>query len=230
MVETASSSPSTKAGQLHHFVHANLQFSVGSLPEALNALISSYELVYCSNVLEHVPQIEQTLAALHRRLSPQGALLLAVPPVVTELQLQSNFNNPYHLNNFHPLQWHAKASRFFEKVAVFHHGVRPGVPLDFARDAPARCGTGDFTFTPVSTDELAGRDLETTLTLVMVAERPRGQPLPEDERERAFPKPWNIEKLWRESELERRKVFAAIGQHHYDDAAIRKTVYPISAV
>jgi SAM-dependent methyltransferase len=218
-------SPKAIAYCRRRFVHPQLSYDVANLAN-LPAATKKYDLIYSSNALEHVPGVDSAIARLAERLQPNGRFLLAVPPVVTEAHLASNFDNPYHLNNYHPVQWHAKLSRHFEHVEVFHHGPRPGVVLDFASLSHSRWSALDFRFTHVTPDRIA-EALRDTLTLVMVASQPRSTVLAADPIEHRFPMTWPIEALWREREAERRKVFLATTRAEYDDAALRKQIYPI---
>lgn len=207
----------------------NLTFSTTDLAE-LERRRTRYDLVYSSNVLEHIERLDQALTCLARLLKPDGTLFIAVPPVATEGQLRGNFFNPYHLNNFHPIQWEAKLSRFFDSITVYHHGVQPGVTLDFKRSEKSKYRPADFTFARVLREELAER-LVDTLTLVMVCRGPLDEPKPAPKMPSSFPMSWDIEAIWRSAESERRKVFEATGRGaRYDDAEIRKRVYPICAV
>jgi SAM-dependent methyltransferase len=207
----------------------NLSFSTTDLAE-LERRETRYDFVYSSNVLEHVERLDEALAGLARLLKPDGTLFVAVPPVVTEEHLRSNFFNPYHINNFHPIQWEAKLCRFFESTTVYNHGVKPGVSLDFGRGEKSKYGPEDFTFSRVPRAELAER-LVNTLTLVMICRRPLAQPKPTPEASLTFPMSWDIEAIWRSAETERRKVFEATGRGaQYDDAEVRRRVYPIRAL
>ena len=228
-VDAVDISPKAIAFCKKRWFAANLSFSTSDLA-GLEKRRARYDLVYASNVLEHVERLDEALAGLARLLKPEGTLFVAVPPVVTEDQLRANFFNPYHLNNLHPIQWEAKLSRFFASITVYRHGMKPGVALDFGRSEKSKYGPQDFTFTQVPREELAER-LVDTLTVVVVCRGPLEKPKPVGETPLSFPMNWDVEAIWQSAESERRKVFEATGRGaRYDDAELRRRVYPISEI
>ena len=226
-VEGVDISPKAIRYCRRHYRDTRLHFRIGDvLDPGFNE--TKFDFVFASNVLEHVPHIDDVLNRLALTLSEDGSMLVAVPPVLTEEQLLDNFRNPYHLNNFHPRQWVAKIERFFEKVTILDHAVRPGVRLDFASEEPAKCVPGDFVFRIVPLARLQ-EDLRSTLTVVIMAERPRLKPLPPGAADVPVFESSEIEKMWRAAEPDRRKVFSAIGKSsRYDDQMLRRRIYPIS--
>lgn len=209
-----------------HYRDARLHFQVGDLFE-LGFEDKCFDFIFASNVLEHVPDIDDVLNRLALKLSEDGTMLIAVPPVLTQEQLFDNFRNPYHLNNFHPRQWVAMVERFFETVAVLSHGARPGIRLDFGSEEPSKCVPEDFIFTPVALSRLED-ELKTTLTVVIIAERPRRIPVVPVKPGFPLFENQEIEETWRAAEPDRRKVFSASGNSgQYDDQTLRKRIYPL---
>jgi SAM-dependent methyltransferase len=209
------------------YARENLRFHVCDLAHVSDPQ-KRFDFIFSSNVLEHLYDLESALARLSNLLRQDGKLLIAVPPCVSPLHLQSNFNNPYHLNNYHPLQWYAKISRFFHEVVVYRHGVKEGVRLDFSPTGNhSQLEPTDFTFTVFPVERLAN-DFVDTLTLVMIAERPRLIPGPVKQTELEFPLNCDIDAIWRTAEPERRRVYEAIGRAaDYNDARLRSRIYPI---
>lgn len=204
--------------------YPRVSFVLGGVSDPA-AIEGSYEFIFCSNVLEHVPEIDRVLGQLSRTLEPGGSMLIAVPPITSEADLLDNFKNPYHLNNYHVRQWAAKVSRFFREVTLFSHNAPEGVQLDFSSGDYSVHSAKDFAFSEVPNGEFLG----SRLTAIFVASCPRTAPMPETTLEQEFPANWDIGKLWVEAEPDRRKVFEATRrENHYDDLALRSRIYPIN--
>jgi SAM-dependent methyltransferase len=62
--------------------------------QALPFADSTYDIVYASHVLEHVPDDGRALAEIHRILAPGGIAILPVP-IVTERTIEYLAPNPY---------------------------------------------------------------------------------------------------------------------------------------
>ena len=212
-----------------HYRNPRLNFKAGNLLD-LEFGDTKFDLVFASNVLEHVPNVDNVLDRLTFTLSENGTMLIAVPPVLTKDQLLDNFRNPYHLNNSHPKQWAAKLERLFEKIVIVKHGVRPGILLDFGSEEPSKCVPADFVFTPVAPTRL-GEELMSSLTLIIIAYKPRRSPLPPSEVDVLPFDNEEVESMWSAAESDRRKVFSATGRsRQYDDRILRRRIYPVRAL
>ncbi len=80
----------------------NLDVSAGTLREACLPS-SSFDMVYMKHVIEHLPDVRETLAEVHRILKPGGYLLVATPniycPLVDCFGADAlDFDIPRHLN------------------------------------------------------------------------------------------------------------------------------------
>jgi 2-polyprenyl-3-methyl-5-hydroxy-6-metoxy-1,4-benzoquinol methylase len=100
----------------YHFQRPNLQFQVMDLQDISGFPSHSFDVIFSSNVLEHVPQVLSVLNAIWQLLEPNGVAVIAVPPIVN-LELQAlNILNPYHLNTWSPHQWHHALNLYFEEI------------------------------------------------------------------------------------------------------------------
>ena len=114
----------------------------------------TFDLIFSSNVLEHVPNVLSFFKSAWQIIKPDGKLLITVPPITREMDWEENIANKYHLNIWTPRQWFSVINQFFEKIQPFWIGFnKPGVSLDF-HNTPGQCSIDekDFVFTPVPLD------------------------------------------------------------------------------
>ncbi len=155
---------------------ANLDFRPADLQEIRGFPPHGVDVVFSSNVLEHVPDVAAFLRGAWTALESHGTLVVAVPPIVSEADWNANRANPYHLNIWTPRQWLNVLGLFFEAVQPYRHDFcKPGVGLDFT-NRPDQCSIDedDFRFDPVGIDDFYEHP---SLTVVLVATAPRPQPL-----------------------------------------------------
>jgi 2-polyprenyl-3-methyl-5-hydroxy-6-metoxy-1,4-benzoquinol methylase len=155
-----------------HFARANLHFRAMSL-EALNDFdAASFDVIFSSNVLEHVQTVPHFMHAAHRLLAPDGVVIIAVPPITNAQLAIANIANPYHLNIWSPRQWHAVISQTFDEVDCYLHGLgQRGVILDFNTPSTSTVVKDNaWIFEQVSLDELCTIP---TLTALFVARAPK---------------------------------------------------------
>jgi 2-polyprenyl-3-methyl-5-hydroxy-6-metoxy-1,4-benzoquinol methylase len=154
-----------------HFARPNLRFEVMRV-ERLDGLgRAAWDVVVCSNVLEHVADVGTFLRAVAGLLRDAGVLVIAVPPIVSDALRQENLANPYHLNIWSPRQWAHVLGRYFADVAAVQHWYdKPGVELNL-RNTPAETviAEGDFVFRPVAVEALYHLP---TISAVFTARRP----------------------------------------------------------
>ncbi len=168
-------SPEAIAFCQRHFQRPGLTYGCQSL-ERLDLPPASFDLIYSSNVLEHVPDVWAFLRAAHAALRPEGRLFIAVPPIVNESLEYQNLINPYHVNVWSPRQWQAVIGQFFEQVQPYRHADR----LSDAERAAAIAGQhndlAQFDLLPAAPDDLYTLP---SITAVFTAQAPRAsQQLP----------------------------------------------------
>lgn len=157
-----------------HFRRQNLRFMRQDIQTLPGVMPGSIELLICSNVLEHLPNVSTFLHAAHRVLSHNGEMLIAVPPVIHEYSRLENLANPYHINVWSPAQWYSALQHFFADVQCYQHiSTRPDIALDFMnRPQETVITEADFAFLPVTLDQWLANP---TMTLVILARMPREQ-------------------------------------------------------
>lgn len=149
-----------------YFQRANLEYKVMDLEKLDGCAPNSYDSIFSSNVLEHVPSALSFFCRAWSLLVPEGMLVLAVPPVIDDISRKNNLENPFHLNIWSPRQWHHVLQMFFSDIECYRHRAKPGIQLDFSRDpAQTTITEKDFDFESVSLEGL----YEPTLTVVFVA-------------------------------------------------------------
>jgi len=131
-----------------------------------------FDLIYCSNTLEHVPHVTRFLREAWRLLKPAGTLLLAVPPITDARLEYLNLINPYYVNIWTPRQRAHTLGLFFDEAQPVLHGVeRLGADFRPEHFTPASTLTErSFVFAPCSLEEMYRTF---TLTAVFLAKKPR---------------------------------------------------------
>lgn len=162
-----------------HFTNANLHFKKMSLEYIQGYEESSFDFIFSSNVLEHVPNVGAFLARAGKLLKPDGVLYIAVPPVVDEVSRKNNLDNIYHLNIWTPRQWYQVLSIFFEEIECISHGFsHPDINLDFGNTPEdTRVNEKSFTFEKVSLDDFYSLP---SLTIIFIAKKPTGKEITSD--------------------------------------------------
>jgi SAM-dependent methyltransferase len=171
-VEAIDVSDKAIAFSRKHFQHPNLRYQVMDLEQIGGFAPHSFDLIFSSNTLEHVPRVARFLTAAAQLLRPDGAAIIAVPPVYHADSRAANLANPYHLNIWSPRQWAFALSRYFGEVTCIRHHVEVGArSLNFA-DSPEhpQYRAEEFVFLSSSVDELCAIG---ALTAVFVARNPR---------------------------------------------------------
>jgi 2-polyprenyl-3-methyl-5-hydroxy-6-metoxy-1,4-benzoquinol methylase/uncharacterized protein YbaR (Trm112 family) len=155
-----------------HFARPNLSYDVMNLERLSRLEPEAWDVVMCSNVLEHVAGVDRFLRGVWTLLRPAGVLVVAVPPIVNEALRAQNLANPYHLNIWTPRQWAHVLGRYFEDVQAFQHWYdRPDVELNLVNSpADTVIAPDDFVFRPVAVEGLYSAP---TITAVFTARRKR---------------------------------------------------------
>ncbi len=174
------------------YVAPNLRFDAIDLQQMNLGGRPKFDLIFTSNVLEHVADVDAFLANATRMLTSDGVFVMAVPCINTPDALEGNLDNPYHINNLTPPAWLTKSRRFFAEVQGYRHWVEPewvkenlGLRFDDA------IRPNNFTFSE-RTDEAMMAELN-TITTILVARGPRANPLPKVSDERGYPADWNVD-------------------------------------
>lgn len=163
-----------------HFQRPNLEFQVLDLGRIGGFSDRSFDLIFSSNALEHVADVSAFLRAAWRLLKPDGALVVAVPPITSSHGRTLNIQNPYHLNIWSPRQWHHALSRYFATIKSYGHGFEAlGQVLDFGR-TPEQTGIDErnFVIEPVPVEQLADGPAPSaipTITAIFVARAPHAE-------------------------------------------------------
>lgn len=157
--------------------------------DGLDLPAGSVDLVFSSNVFEHLAYPDSAIEAAASALTDDGIAIIAVPPITSVGALVENARNIFHINNIPTWAWAAKLGRYFHQVRRYRHWVRPervsrsGAIL---RDDPR---PDDFVFAAVE-----GHAAE-TITAIFVAEQPRRPPLARTAVEEGCPAEWKAAKV-----------------------------------
>lgn len=155
-----------------HFDAKNLRYQQMSLEEISGFPEASFDLIFTSNVLEHVFNVNLFFQKVHKLLKSDGVLFVAVPPVVDEISRSNNLINKYHLNIWTPRQWYITISRYFSEIdCLFHSFHHPEIILDFAnKPEDTKVNEADFSFETVSLDDFYKK---APLTVIFAARQPK---------------------------------------------------------
>jgi 2-polyprenyl-3-methyl-5-hydroxy-6-metoxy-1,4-benzoquinol methylase len=116
---------------------------------------ASIDLVFASNVLEHLERPERFLSAAFAALRPGGRALVAVPPITSAETAALHHGIHYHRSNLTVAKWHELLSSPEWTVAAYAHTFAgPGAHPDFASPFASVLSPSDFAFTPVSVEQL----------------------------------------------------------------------------
>lgn len=152
-----------------HFPHPAITFRRGDC-ERLSLPPESLDLVFSSNVLEHLEHPDAFLASARAALAAGGAAVIAVPPITTDGVLEENRGIRYHRSNLTLSEWDALLERFPWSVTLYHHHFSGSGPTpDFTSPFPSMLATSDFSLTEGTVAE--AYDF-CPLTAVFVARRP----------------------------------------------------------
>jgi 2-polyprenyl-3-methyl-5-hydroxy-6-metoxy-1,4-benzoquinol methylase len=137
-----------------YFQRPNLQYQVMSLEEITGFEPHSFDLIYSSNVLEHVPNVAAFLRSACELLTPEGVMIVAVPPVIHDMSRAENVANEFHFNIWSPRQWNHILKMFFSDVQSYRHFWRSGFelnPINTPEQSMIR--ESDFTFDPMGVEK-----------------------------------------------------------------------------
>ena len=184
-------------------------FEVADLNEPLPLGDGAFDLVFSSNVFEHVGNVDALAAECARVLAPGGVAVIAVPPICSAAAMAIDMDNRFHVHHIPPTAWSAKLSRFFEDVRCHSH-VGAGAFADRERERremslPADQVTireTDFAFPESSAQRMF--DANDSITAVYVCRKRRQPPGPETLAERT-------PAAWREGEVAAQTLAAARG-------------------
>jgi SAM-dependent methyltransferase len=106
----------------------NLVYEIADLGKPLSLQDSSFELVFSSNVFEHVQNIDLLASECARVMAPDGFTVVAVPPICSEAAMAADMQNQFHVHHIPPTAWEAKLLRFFHRVTCHAHTDGPKFP------------------------------------------------------------------------------------------------------
>ena len=160
-----------------HFSEPATDFIVADLSIGISVPSGSVDVIFSSQAMEHLGDIENFPSEFRRVLKPGGLMVVAVPAIVSREQLEENIWNKFHLINLTPLGWYTKMRRNFARVHAFSHwpskrfsdGTEP-----HTEDTTIRGADFDFAAAPISALNIQTK----TLNTVLMAKRPRRRARP----------------------------------------------------
>jgi 2-polyprenyl-3-methyl-5-hydroxy-6-metoxy-1,4-benzoquinol methylase len=132
-----------------------------------------FDLVFASNVLEHLERPERFVATAFNSLRPGGLALFAVPPITSVAMAALHRDIHYHRSNLTVPAWRALLTAHAWTVTAFTHTfVGSGTHPDFASPFPSALSPSAFAFAKVPAEDLANTPTITALFLAARAAKP----------------------------------------------------------
>jgi len=157
--------------------------------EGLDVPAQSVDVVFSSNVFEHLAYPDPVLADANRALSKDGVAILAVPPIVLVGMLAMNAKNIFHINNIPTWAWVRKLQRYFHNVQSYRHWVRAEKLSSSDSIIRDNAELDDFVFTQVAEHEAK------TITAIFVCVGPRKSPIATPVENEGCPPEWRAAKV-----------------------------------
>ena len=144
------------------FRRPNLEFRRADC-ERLELSPSSVDIVVASNMLEHLRDPPRFLKSLHGLLRSGGEALVAVPPIISDRDLELHGRIGYHRSNLTVSAWFKLFRDAGWQVGVFRHDHPQAGRIDFASPFAATTQDDEFTFSPA---DLASVEREVPITVI----------------------------------------------------------------
>jgi SAM-dependent methyltransferase len=187
--------------QRRYQAHRRVRYQVADLNLPLPVGDQSSDVIFSSNVFEHVGNVDGLASECARALTPDGIMIVAVPPLVSPDVLLDDIHNQFHVNHLPPWAWLAKLGRFFEEVECYgHRGLGEFASKERERLEIERSSEDitiretDFEFPRTSVEGFGSNGWSWSLTAIFVCRRPRPKAYPETLAERT-------PAAWREGEV-----------------------------
>jgi 2-polyprenyl-3-methyl-5-hydroxy-6-metoxy-1,4-benzoquinol methylase len=105
-----------------HFAHPAVQYLVADVMMA-DTFATPFDVVVSFETIEHVPDPERFVAAVHRLLSEEGLFICSAPNI--ERHSRAGVENPFHLSEMPLEQLQALIGRYFSIEALLHQSETP---------------------------------------------------------------------------------------------------------
>jgi 2-polyprenyl-3-methyl-5-hydroxy-6-metoxy-1,4-benzoquinol methylase len=138
-----------------NFQRPNLEYQQLDLQKLEQLQPTRYDLIFTSNVLEHVQDARTAVRQAAGLLKTDGVMVVDVPPIVWPYEWDGNVMNTYHVNIWTPRQWFLLLKLFFSQVQPYYHNYeRPEEPLElFNREEDTFIDETRFSIRPISIDD-----------------------------------------------------------------------------
>lgn len=150
----------------------NLRFEEMDLEKLNFSMNEKFDVVFSSNVLEHIENVDKFFHQSLNILKPDGILIIAVPPIVNQETKDANIANPFHVNIWSPKQWDMTLKHYYTNVIPYIHQFESDTyTLDFGNTPEnTRITEKDFIFREIPIDQFYKLPCITTL---FIASKPK---------------------------------------------------------
>jgi SAM-dependent methyltransferase len=205
---------------MQRFQHPALTFQAADLL-SLSLDPGSLDVVYASNILHQLTDVDRFLDRVLPALSAGAVLFVAVPHIWSAAALEQNLQSKHHLWNLHPRQWMSKIGRYFGEVECLRHWLNAGVTPDWSPTSLLKAA--DFAFEREELSALMSSG--ETVSLVLVARRPRRTPLPAALEAQGYPITWDAKVV----QAAQSRIQTALRQEQSSDPEPLAAAHPTSA-
>lgn len=147
-----------------------LRFVVGDCQE-LDLTSNRFDVVVSSNMLEHLPNPSAFLTCIVDLLKPNGTVLIALPPILSDRDLEQHAGIHYHRTNLSVDGWINLFQDYGWEVSLFRHSYKGPHTIDFSSPHRSQINQRDFSFHTTTRDVL----YETpSITVIYVLKPNRG--------------------------------------------------------
>jgi len=115
----------------------NLQYSISNQKET-NLQKSSFDLIVCYEVIEHVENIHQVLQTIKSLLKPDGIFIASTPNKKLSFQNHGNPVNPFHIKEYTKDEFQTLLLQYFNNVQIqgqHHRNYTKPLVADYLRKA-----------------------------------------------------------------------------------------------
>jgi SAM-dependent methyltransferase len=133
-----------------------VEFLVGNC-ELLETEGFTPDLVVSSNMLEHLSSPESFLGRVWKLLPHDGCLVLALPPILSKLDLERHKGIHYHRSNLSVDEWLDVFDSSGWHVNLYRHWYNGIERIDFASPFRSKLDTNDFAIDETNRDGLYAR-------------------------------------------------------------------------
>lgn len=128
-----------------HYQSETVKFIVGDC-EHLEINDTVFDVVVASNMLEHLENPAAYLNGVKELLDESGLVIIALPPILSEHDMEHHKNIHYHRSNWTVRGWTELFESSGWSTRIYRHSYKGTETLDFASPFSSQVAESDFCF------------------------------------------------------------------------------------